>query len=104
MNKKRIVFLTGTRADFGKLKSLITIAQKSEEFDVHIFATGMHMSNKYGKTVKEIYKSGFKNIYQYINHDTVEHMDRTLAKTIDGFSKYIAEIEPDLIVVHGDRV
>jgi len=31
-------------------------------------------------------------------------MDRTLAKTIDGFSHYIAEIKPDLIVVHGDRV
>ncbi|MDA3946051.1 MAG: UDP-N-acetylglucosamine 2-epimerase, partial [Helicobacteraceae bacterium] len=104
MNKRRIVFLTGTRADFGKLKSLITISQQSEQFDVHIFATGMHMSKKYGKTVNEIYKSGFKNIYQYINHDTVEHMDRTLAKTIDGFSHYIAEIEPDLIVVHGDRV
>ncbi len=104
VNKKRIVFLTGTRADFGKLKSLITISQQSEEFDVHIFATGMHMSKKYGKTVNEIYKSGFRNIYQYINHDTVEHMDRTLAKTIDGFSHYVAEIEPDLIVVHGDRV
>ena len=101
---KKIVFLTGTRADFGKLKSLINISQKSEEFDVHIFATGMHINSKYGKTVDEIYKAGFNNIYQFINHDTVEHMDRTLAKTIDGFSHYIAELKPDLIVVHGDRV
>ncbi|MGE4398769.1 MAG: UDP-N-acetylglucosamine 2-epimerase [Campylobacterales bacterium] len=101
---KKIVFLTGTRADFGKLKSLIRITQSSSCFDVHIFATGMHINSKYGKTVDEIYKSGFKNIYQFINHDIVEHMDRTLAKTIDGFSKYISEIEPDLIVVHGDRV
>lgn len=104
MNKKRIVFLTGTRADFGKLKSLIRITQESEHFDVHIFATGMHMHSKYGKTVMEIVKSGFKNICMYINHDEIEHMDRTLAKTIDGFSHYIAEIKPDLIVVHGDRV
>ena len=101
---KTIVFLTGTRADFGKLKSLIRISQNSEFYNVHIFATGMHMNSKYGKTVDEIYKSGFKNVYQYINHDTVEHMDRTLAKTIDGFSHYIAEIQPDLIVIHGDRV
>lgn len=104
MNKKRIVFLTGTRADFGKLKSLITISQQSESYDVHIFATGMHLNSKYGKTVDEITKAGFENIFQYINHDTVEHMDRTLAKTIDGFSHYISEIKPDLIVVHGDRV
>ena len=104
MSKKRLVFLTGTRADFGKLKSLIKITQDSELFEVHIFATGMHMHSKYGKTVNEIFKSGFKNIYMYINHDEIEHMDRTLAKTIDGFSHYIAEIAPDLIIVHGDRV
>jgi len=104
LNKKRIVFLTGTRADFGKLKSLIRITQNSELFEVHIFATGMHMNSKYGKTVNEILKSGFKNVYMYINHDEIDHMDRTLAKTIDGFSHYIAEISPDLIVVHGDRV
>ena len=103
MNKK-IVFLTGTRADFGKLKSLIKISENSKLFDVHVFVTGMHMNSKYGSTVDEIYKSGFKNIYKYINHDTVEHMDRTLAKTIDGFSHYISEIKPDLIIVHGDRV
>ena len=104
LNKKRIVFLTGTRADFGKLKSLIHIAQNSEAFEVHIFATGMHMNSKYGKTVNEIVKSGFENIYMYINHDEIDHMDRTLAKTIDGFSHYVTEIVPDLIVVHGDRV
>ena len=64
---KKIIFLTGTRADFGKLKSLIKITQSSELFDVHIFVTGMHMISKYGKTINEIYKSGFKNIYPYIN-------------------------------------
>ncbi|PHQ65211.1 MAG: UDP-N-acetylglucosamine 2-epimerase (hydrolyzing) [Sulfurimonas sp.] len=104
MNKKKIVFLTGTRADFGKLKSLIKISQESDEYEVHIFATGMHMNSLYGATVDEIYKSGFKNIYQYINHETIEYMDRTLAKTIDGFSHYIAEVKPDIIVVHGDRL
>ena len=105
VNKKRkIVFLTGTRADFGKLKSLIQISRESDDFEVHIFATGMHMNSKYGKTVNEIIKSGFDNIYTYINHDDINHMDRILSKTIDGFSHYIAEIDPDLIVVHGDRV
>ena len=104
MANKRIVFLTGTRADFGKLKSLMSITQNSTDFDVHIFATGMHMNSKYGKTVEEIYKSGFNNIYMYINHDDIGHMDRILANTINGFSHYIAEIKPDLIVVHGDRV
>jgi len=104
MNKKTIVFLTGTRADFGKIKSLIKITQESELFDVHIFVTGMHMIAKYGKTILEIEKSGFKNIYPFINHDDIDHMDRNLARTIGGFSHYITEIKPDLIVVHGDRI
>jgi len=101
---KRIVFLTGTRADFGKLKSLIKITQESKLFEVHIFATGMHMNKMYGLTSDEIYKAGFHNIYPFVNHEKIEYMDRTLSKTIDGFSHYISQIEPDLIVVHGDRV
>ena len=101
---KKIVFLTGTRADFGKLKSLIKITQEDPSYDVYVFATGMHMNSVYGLTYIEIYKAGFKNIYTFINHDRIEYMDRTLAKTIDGFSHYVSEIKPDLIVVHGDRV
>jgi UDP-N-acetylglucosamine 2-epimerase (hydrolysing) len=46
MTKKKIAFLTGTRADFGKLKSLIEILNNSDQFEVHIFATGMHMDQK----------------------------------------------------------
>ncbi len=101
---KKIVFLTGTRADFGKLKSLIDITQKSDEFEVHIFATGMHLINKYGHTVDEIVKYGYANIYKFINHTSEELMDHTLARTITGFSDYIKEIQPELIVIHGDRV
>lgn len=104
MNKKRILFLTGTRADFGKLKSLINITQKSEKFDVHIFVTGMHMLSKYGMTAQEVEKSGFKSIYKYINQNLNDSMDGILAKTIHGLSDYVKEINPDMIVVHGDRV
>ena len=102
--KKKIVFLTGTRADFGKIKPLIQILQGNEAFEIHIFVTGMHMNHKYGYTAKEVDKCGFDNIFQFINHEDSSHMDQTLAKTIEGFSYYINELQPDLIVVHGDRV
>jgi UDP-N-acetylglucosamine 2-epimerase (hydrolysing) len=100
--KKKIVFLTGTRADFGKLKSLIAVAQNG--FEVHIFATGMHMDMRYGFTVKEIEKCGYENIFKYINHDDGASMDITLSRTIEGFANYIHLIQPDLIVIHGDRI
>jgi UDP-N-acetylglucosamine 2-epimerase (hydrolysing) len=101
---KKIIFLTGTRADFGKLKSLMEVALKSNKFEVYIFATGMHMQKKYGYTVEEIEKCGYRNIFKFINHTSEASMDQTLAKTIEGFSNFIKEIDPDLIVIHGDRV
>jgi UDP-N-acetylglucosamine 2-epimerase (hydrolysing) len=104
MMKKNILFLSGTRADFGKLKSLINITNSSELFDVHIFITGMHMQQKYGYTSEEIEKCGYKKIFKYINHTSESTMDQTLAKTIEGLSGYIHELKPDLIVIHGDRV
>jgi UDP-N-acetylglucosamine 2-epimerase (hydrolysing) len=102
--KKRIVFLTGTRADFGKLKSLIEITNRSEDLEVHIFATGMHMQAKYGGTVNEIEKCGYPNIYKFINHTTEDRMDLVLSRTIEGLSGFCQEIRPDLIIIHGDRV
>ncbi|HEX8332821.1 MAG TPA: UDP-N-acetylglucosamine 2-epimerase, partial [Segetibacter sp.] len=102
--KRKIVFLSGTRADFGKLKSLIEVVRKSKLFEVHIFATGMHLDVKYGYTVHEIEKCGFDNIFKFINHDSEGFMDITLSRTIDGFANYIRTIHPDLIIVHGDRI
>ncbi|HIC3964216.1 TPA: UDP-N-acetylglucosamine 2-epimerase [Campylobacter jejuni] len=101
---KKIVFVSGTRADFSKIKSLMMKVENSNEFELFIFVTGMHMSKKFGSTYMEIEKCGFKNIYKYINHDKYYQMDKALSSTIDGFSKFIHEIEPDLIVVHGDRI
>jgi len=101
---KKILFLTGTRADYGKLKALIQAVDSSPEFELHIFATGMHMQRRFGMTVNEVKKSGFKDIYTYINQNHGDSMDIVLAKTVTGLSDYCKELQPDLLVVHGDRV
>jgi UDP-N-acetylglucosamine 2-epimerase (hydrolysing) len=104
LKKRKIVFLTGTRADFGKLKSLMHKVQSDPAFEVHIFVTGMHMLAKYGYTCAEVEKAGFNNIYRYINQNAFDSMDQVLGKTISGLSDYIKEVAPDMLVVHGDRV
>lgn len=101
---KKIVFLTGTRADFGKIKSLISILEAQPEFEVFVFVTGMHLQEEYGYTLLEIERCGFSHIHTFSNHTHETTMDLTLAKTIEGLSGYVKEIQPDLIVVHGDRV
>ena len=104
--RKRILFVTGTRADFGKIKPLIKQVKESDDFEYQIFVTGMHMLSVYGLTVNEIRKAGFDNIYSYINQDStvVSQMDLVLANTIQGLAYYVREYHPDLIIVHGDRV
>jgi len=101
---KKILFLTGTRADFGKIKSLISILEQQQEFEVFVFVTGMHLQEEYGYTLIEIERCNFKNIHTFENHTHETTMDLTLAKTIEGLSNYCKNINPDMIVVHGDRV
>lgn len=101
---KKIVFLTGTRADFGKIKSLIQRLEAHSDFQPYIFVTGMHMLQEYGYTLIEVQRCGFKYLETFNNHTHEATMDLTLAKTINGFSKYIKSVKPDMIVVHGDRV
>lgn len=101
---KKIVFLTGTRADFGKIKSLISIADEHPNFEVYVFVTGMHLQKEYGYTLIEIERCNFKNVHTFENHTHETTMDLTLAKTIQGFSACCKTVSPDLIIVHGDRV
>jgi UDP-N-acetylglucosamine 2-epimerase (hydrolysing) len=103
---KKILFVSGTRADFGKIKPLIQQIKDSEDFSYQIFVTGMHMLSVYGLTVHEIRKAGFDNIYSFINQDSAitSQMDLVLSTTVQGLAYYVREYKPDLLVVHGDRV
>jgi len=99
---KKIMFLTGTRADFGHQKPLIDKCI-DEGYEVFIFITGMHLDSKYGLTVSEINECNYDNIYGWVNFSDGDSMDIMLAKTILGFSNYIKRIEPDLILIFADR-
>lgn len=101
---KKVLFLTGTRADFGKLKPLIGALRDTEGFLPQIFVTGMHMLERFGSTWEEVVESGLASVYPFVNQAPGDSMDVVLAKTVTGLSDYVKESSPDLIVVHGDRV
>ena len=101
---RKIVFLTGTRADFGKLSSLMDIIESNDSFECHIFVTGMHTLEKYGNTFEEVQKKGYKNITIFENQTNTILQDIILANTVIGFSEYVKKISPDMIIVHGDRI
>lgn len=101
---KRILFLTGTRADFGKLKPLISAVKNSGDFSYLIAVTGMHLSERYGNTQVEIEKAGFTNRKTFANVDEKHRSAVVLANTISGLTPVVDDFRPDLLVVHGDRI
>ena len=103
-NIKKIVFMTGTRADYGKLKALMKKVEKSEEFEAYIYISGMHLQKEFGSTYREIIKDGYKNVQTAFGLINSRDMSYNLGDVICNFTGYIKHIEPDMIVVHGDRV
>ena len=101
--KKSILFITGTRADFGKLEPLAHIASING-FSVHFFVTGMHMLSDYGLTKLEVRNKKHYHITEFINSMKGDPQDIILTKTINGLSDYLHENYHDLVIVHGDRI
>ncbi len=100
---RHILFLTGTRADFGKLEPLAAAARDAGH-SVSFFVTGMHMMDRYGLTKKEVQRMAGVAVHEYMNQRPGDPQDIVLAKTVTGFSDYITERRPDLVVIHGDRI
>ena len=100
---RTLLFVTGTRADFGKLEPLIA-ASRDAGFRVAVFVTGMHMLDRYGLTKHEVHRMPGVAVHEFLNQRPGDAQDIVLAKTVTGFSDYVTEHRPDLIVTHGDRV
>lgn len=101
---KKILFLSGTRADYGKLKALMKTVEQSDQFETYIYVSGMHLLEKYGNTYKEIEKDNYRNVYVAFGLQQTESMSFNLGNLICNFSGYVRNIQPDMIIVHGDRI
>ncbi len=102
---RHVCVLTGTRADFGKLKPLVLAAAALPDVRVTVVATGMHLLERYGSTVIEVRRlEPAVRVREFPNQEPGDTMDRILARTVDGLADLVDEDRPDLLVVHGDRV
>jgi UDP-N-acetylglucosamine 2-epimerase (hydrolysing) len=102
-DKKKILFVTSTRADYGKLKSLIVKVQRNNKFLSKVFVTGMHNLRLYGATIGELRQDKIKGLHVHSNQNKFSKMDEILINTITGFSPVLKKFKPDLVVIHGDR-
>ena len=100
---KKLVFITGTRADYGKLEPL-ALAAIEEGHDVHFFVTGMHLIERYGLTNIEVARNKEFKRREFHNQNEGDSQDQVLSNTIKGFADYVKKEMPDLVLIHGDRV
>ena len=101
---KKILFITGTRADYGKIKSLLQALEQTDGYEVYIFVSGMHLIEKFGNTYKEVLKDNYKNVYVDFAQANRGIMSYDLGNVICDLTGYVKKVNPDMIVVHGDRI
>ena len=98
--------LTAARAEYGLLKPIIKKLQLVQEFDVHVAVTGAHLSPEFGLTYKEIEEDGIaidEKIEILLSADTPSAVSKSMGLAMIGFADYFERLEPDLLIVLGDR-
>ncbi len=101
---RKILFITGTRADYGKIKSLIQGIEASKDMEAYVFVSGMHLLKTYGNTYREVLKDGYKNVYVAYGLINSGNMSYDLGDVVCQLTGYVQNIRPDMIVIHGDRI
>ncbi len=107
MNQKRkICVITGTRSEYGLLFWLMKEIQSSNTSELQIIVTGTHLSPEFGETYREIEKDGFfinKKVEILLASDSPVGISKSMGLAMIGFSDAYANLNPDIIVVLGDR-
>ena len=103
---RKICFITGSRADYGIMSTIMKKVKESEELDLLIVATNMHLSQKYGSTANEILNDGFKIDYR-VDSDLTDNSAKgtvsSMAATMKGLTEAFESLKPDMVVILGDR-
>lgn len=103
---RKICVITGSRAEYGLLSGLMRAIQTDTELQLQVIATNMHLSPEFGLTYKEIERDGFridKKVQMLLSSDTANATTKSVGLATIGFADAYEDLQPDLIVVLGDR-
>lgn len=105
---RKLCVVTGTRAEYGLLSRLMRMIKDSQNTQLQVIVTNMHLSPKYGYTYQEIEKDGFSidckiPIIDENAEDNAVSTVKSMAKALSGFADAYNELRPDMVVVLGDR-
>ncbi|MDE6338916.1 MAG: UDP-N-acetylglucosamine 2-epimerase (hydrolyzing), partial [Muribaculaceae bacterium] len=105
-DKRKICIVTGTRAEYGILSRLMKSLDEDSSVELQIIATNMHLSPEFGMTVKEIEEDGLKvdrKVEMLLSSDTAVGTVKSMGLASIGLADAYAGLNPDLIVILGDR-
>ena len=103
--KRKILYISGTRADYGLMKNCLLKIDNSPNLDLEIAVCGMHLMDEFGSSINEIKEDGFKiNIIDVVfKKDDKFSMAEFIGEFIVNLSEKIKDIKPDIILILGDR-
>jgi GDP/UDP-N,N'-diacetylbacillosamine 2-epimerase (hydrolysing) len=104
--KRKICFVTGSRADYGLLRCLMREVKADPGFTLQVVATGMHLSSIFGLTYKDIEADGFiidHKVLALSDNDTPVGIATAMSNVLVGCAEAFHDLQPDIIVVLGDR-
>jgi GDP/UDP-N,N'-diacetylbacillosamine 2-epimerase (hydrolysing) len=103
---RKICVITGTRAEYGLLRWVMQGIKDDPELTLQIIATGMHLSPEFGLTYQAIEQDGFqidRKVEMLTSSDTSVGIAKSMGLGMIGFADALAQLQPDIIVVLGDR-
>ena len=103
---RKICVITGTRAEYGLLRWVMQGIKNEPELTLQIIVTGMHLSPEFGLTYRDIEQDGFqidRKVEMLTSSDTAVGIAKSMGLGLSGFAVALHELNPDLIVVLGDR-
>ncbi|MHA6645989.1 UDP-N-acetylglucosamine 2-epimerase [Mesorhizobium sp. A623] len=104
--RRKICYVTGTRADFGLMLSTLRLLDADSSIDLAIVATGMHLLADYGSTINEVVASGLKlagRVAIAEGEPGGSLMAANIGRMLIGFTETFAASRPDIVLLLGDR-
>lgn len=103
---KKICIITAARSEYGLLRWTIDGVHKNSNLKLQLVVTGAHLMAEHGYTYKCIEEDGYP-ISAKVDMGLVSNSKKAIVESMGrcsvGFAKTFAELQPDIVVVLGDR-
>lgn len=103
---RRVVSITGSRADYGLMESVHRAIGLNPAFKLDLIVTGMHLMPEFISSLEKVRADRLGELHEVdmaLGEDTGEAMARSVASGIFGIGKVFSKINPDIALVLGDR-